>query len=140
MPKFGKKSSVELSTCHPTLQKLFNKVVKTYDCAVRCGYRGQVDQDEAYVQGRSSVKYPDGKHNRIPSLAVDVYPYPVVLPDKKKRPETYVKDLARYYHFAGYVTGVAENMGVKVRWGGDWDKDFDLLDQTFDDLVHWEIV
>ena len=41
--------------------------------------------------------------------------------------------------FAGYVQGVAEQLGIKIRWGGDWDSDFDFKDQTFNDLVHFEL-
>ena len=41
--------------------------------------------------------------------------------------------------FGSFVRGVAYKMGVEIRWGGDWDGDFDLKDQTFMDLVHFEI-
>jgi peptidoglycan L-alanyl-D-glutamate endopeptidase CwlK len=30
-------------------------------------------------------------------------------------------------------------MGIKIRWGGDWDSDGDINDNRFDDLVHVEI-
>jgi peptidoglycan L-alanyl-D-glutamate endopeptidase CwlK len=33
---------------------------------------------------------------------------------------------------------VASEEGVNVRWGGDWDGDRDIDDQTFDDLPHFE--
>lgn len=36
--------------------------------------------------------------------------------------------------------GVATMMGVKIRWGGDWDLDTDLKDNTFDDLPHFELI
>jgi hypothetical protein len=29
---------------------------------------------------------------------------------------------------------------VRVRWGGDWDGDFETKDNKFDDLVHFEIL
>jgi len=31
-------------------------------------------------------------------------------------------------------------MGVTLRWGGDWDRDTEVQDNSFDDLVHFEIV
>ncbi len=43
-------------------------------------------------------------------------------------------------YFAGLVRGIAVSWGVKIRWGGDWDMDGDLKDNSFDDLVHFEIV
>jgi hypothetical protein len=30
-------------------------------------------------------------------------------------------------------------MGIKIRWGGDWDMDTETKDNNFDDLVHFEI-
>lgn len=70
----------------------------------------------------------DSKHLALPSRAVDVAPYPINWGDKK-----------RFYHFAGYVQGLAAQLGISLRWGGDWDGDNDLNDQTFFDLVHFEL-
>ena len=48
--------------------------------------------------------------------------------------------LIRFYDFGGYVVGAAHRLGVPIRWGGDWDQDHDVFDdQTFQDLVHFEI-
>jgi len=48
-------------------------------------------------------------------------------------------DTKSFYHFAGFVLGIAAVMGIELRWGGDWDMDDDLHDQTFNDLVHFEL-
>ncbi len=42
--------------------------------------------------------------------------------------------------FAGYVLATAKAMGIDLRWGGDWSMDFEVRDNQFDDLVHFEIV
>jgi hypothetical protein len=42
MPKFGRKSRNQLSTCHEDLQALFEEVVKYFDCSVLEGHRGEV--------------------------------------------------------------------------------------------------
>ena len=34
---------------------------------------------------------------------------------------------------------VANRLGLKVRWGGDWDGDFEFKDQNFHDLPHFEL-
>ena len=128
MPRFGKKSRSNLSSCHSDLQKVFNKVIERVDCSVLCGHRGKEDQDKAFDEGRSKVKYPNGRHNANPSNAVDVTPYPVDW-----------KDRERQTLFAGYVLGIAEGMGIKLRWGGDWDQDFQVADNKFDDFPHFEI-
>jgi len=129
MPSFGPKSKGNLGEAHQDLQKLFKKVVETYDCAVIEGYRGQEEQDSAYHSGKSKLKYPKSKHNRQPSLAVDVVPYPVDWEDTKQ-----------FYHFAGFVQGVAEEMGISLRWGGDWNSNRLFEDQSFHDLPHYELM
>jgi len=35
--------------------------------------------------------------------------------------------------------GVASQMGIKIRWGGDWDSDGSVCDNKFNDLVHFEL-
>ena len=129
MPSFGKSSKKELDTCHEALQVLFNKVVKEFDCSVLKGYRGEKEQNEAFDRGNSTLKYPNGKHNQNPSIAVDVIPYPEDWEDRE-----------RMSFFAGFVKGVSLNMGLKIRWGGDWNSDTQVKDNNFDDLVHFELV
>lgn len=127
--KFGTKSLHELQTAHPDLQRLFIEVVKYYDCSVLVGYRGQAEQDEAFQTGCSKLKFPTSKHNKLPSLAVDVAPYPINWDDKE-----------RFYHFGGFVKGLAISMGIMIRWGGDWDGNNNLRDQRFFDLPHFELI
>jgi len=128
MPQFGKRSRERLETCHPKLQELLNEVVKNYDCSVLQGNRSKEEQDEYFNTGRSKVQYPNSKHNSMPSLAVDVAPYPIDW-----------ENTNRFYHFAGYVLGIADKLGIDLRWGGDWDSDKDFSDQTFNDLPHFEL-
>jgi peptidoglycan LD-endopeptidase CwlK len=35
---------------------------------------------------------------------------------------------------------IAKELGIKVRWGNDWDMDGDLNDQKFIDSPHFELV
>ncbi len=132
MPKFSPNSIKHLETCHADLQILFLQVVNDFDCSVVCGTRGKDDQDKAFNEGFSKVKYPNSRHNTLPSMAVDVIPYP-----------TGYKDDKTLRHFAGYVLGVASEMKRQgliehnVKSGVDWDNDHDLHDQTFVDLPHF---
>ncbi len=129
MPQFSRISQERLATCHPDLIRLFREVVKIHDCMVLCGHRTEAEQLLAVRTGRSQKTWPKSKHNTVPSMAADVAPYPVDWNDRR-----------RFDHFAGVVRGVAAGLGIKVRWGGDWDGDFDLKDQRFNDLPHFEIV
>lgn len=128
MPRFGKTSIDRLSTCHSDLQRLFNEVVKGFDCSVICGARGREDQEEAYRTGKSKARFGASPHNFFPSLAVDVVPYPIDWSDVK-----------RMQFFSGYVLGVASALGIGVEWGGDWDSDTDLNDQVFNDYPHFQL-
>lgn len=140
MPKFGESSIKALNTVDKQLRDLFNEVVKTYDCTVLCGFRNQEDQDKAVAQGRSKTPWPASKHNSYPSLAIDVAPYPVIWPAPNQPTADLVKNTGRFYQFIGYVRRTAEQMGIKIRCGADWDGDFEIKDQNWDDLPHFELV
>jgi peptidoglycan L-alanyl-D-glutamate endopeptidase CwlK len=131
---FGKNSRNRLLECHPDLQELFNEVIRYQNCAVLVGRRGQHEQNQAFLEGRSRLIYPKSKHNREPSLAADVVPW------HKNRPHIRWDDRERFYHFAGFVLGIAAKKKINVRWGGDWDQDGELRDQTFFDLPHFELI
>lgn len=139
MPRFSDTSEMRLNECHGDLRKLFFAVVRSYDCSILVGHRDQRTQNQAYLEQRSKVQWPNSKHNTKPSRAVDVAPYPIDWGEtgtsKQRR-----KAIARFYHFAGFVLATSKFLEVEVRWGGDWDMDLDFSDQSFDDLVHWELV
>lgn len=135
MSKYSDTSKGRLKTCHKDLQLIFNTVIAHFDNSILCGHRDEAAQMEAYNSGKSKVKWPNGKHNRVPSMAVDAAPYPIDWEDRE-----------RLTLFAGYVLGVAEVLhdeGMvthRLRWGGDWDIDTEVADNGFDDLVHFELV
>ena len=128
MPKFGKNSKKRLATCDEKLQRVFNEVIKHVDCSVLEGHRDAERQDKLFEEGKTQVKYPKGRHNSSPSNAVDITPYPVDW-----------KDRERQTLFAGFVLGIAKGMGIVLRWGGDWDSDFQVMDNRFDDFPHFEV-
>jgi peptidoglycan L-alanyl-D-glutamate endopeptidase CwlK len=132
MAKFGKESLEKLRTCDPRLQALFAQVVLIQDCKVLEGHRSEEAQNKAFRDGKSKLKYPMGRHNKTPSIAADVVVFPV---DFSETPLA----VRRHYWFAGIVQGVAAQMKIPVRWGGNWDG-ADLENQSFNDLVHWELV
>lgn len=129
MSKFSAISRERLESCDPRLQKVFNEVIKHFDCMIIEGYRGEALQHLYFTQGKSKVDWPNGNHNSIPSKAVDAMPYPINW-----------KDIERDCYFAGYVMATALSMGIKLRWGRDWDGDTDLNDQTFHDGPHYEVI
>ena len=126
--KFSRKSIRELETCHPDLQRLFKEVIKQFDCSIIGGRRSNEQQNEFFKKGYTKLRGGQSKHNNDPSLAVDVCPYPIDWKNKE-----------RFIYFAGYVKGIASQMNIKIRWGGDWDSDNIMKDQTFNDLPHFQL-
>ena len=129
MPKYSDRSKKRLLEAHVELQEVFNEVIKHFDNTIVTGKRSKIEQDAAFRSGRSKVKFPNSKHNSTPSLAIDAAPYPIDWNDRE-----------RFTLFAGYVLGIASSRGIRLRWGGDWDMDTQVKDNSFDDLLHFEIV
>lgn len=127
--KYSERSLQNLATCHPLLRELFLEVIKHHDCSILCGWRTKEDQDRLYHEGRSKLRFPQSKHNRNPSLAIDVAPYPIDWGDSK-----------RWFYFAGLVKGIAAGKNIQIRWGGDWDRDNNFYDQSFNDWPHFELI
>jgi peptidoglycan L-alanyl-D-glutamate endopeptidase CwlK len=88
-------------------------------------------QNTLFENSFSKVRWPDSKHNRRPSKAIDLQPYP------------YPKMTSKVWGALGYIAGhairIAAEEGFSIRWGGDWDGDGDMTDQDFDDLFHFEL-
>ena len=134
MPSFSQRSLQRLWTCHLRLIDLFLEVVQHHDCTVLQGWRSQEEQEEAVRTGHSRLHWPESLHNhtapdgRPQALAVDVAPYPVDW-----------NNLERFRAFGGFVLGLAAARGIPIRWGGDWDGDWQFNDQTLVDLPHFEL-
>jgi len=128
MPRFGRSSRSRLATCDEDLQDLFNEVIKHVDCSVLEGHRGKERQNKLYDEKKTKVRYQDGRHNASPSRAVDVVPYPIDWSDRE-----------RFHLFAGFVIGIAKSMEINIRWGGDWNQNFEVDDNQFDDFPHFEL-
>jgi len=106
--------------------------IQIMDFSVLEGHRGKDLQNLYYDQGKSKLRFPDGKHNSNPSLAVDLAPYPIDWNDSK-----------RFILLAGVVLGCAHALGVKMRWGGWWQGDISKYKkgaQSFNDLPHYEVL
>jgi peptidoglycan L-alanyl-D-glutamate endopeptidase CwlK len=133
MPAFGPESRRQLATCHPDLQRVMLEAIKVFDFSIVEGHRGKEKQDRAFANGASKVQWPDGKHNAIPSRAVDCAPFPI---DWSDRP----KAIERFVYMAGVIMATADRLGVSLRWGGDWNRNEDMRDEgPFRDYPHFEL-
>lgn len=128
MPTFGAESTRHLNTLHPKLQKVLREAIKHADFAITCGFRNQVDQDKAYAEGKSKLKWPHGGHNKQPSRAVDVAPYPIDW-----------NDAEAFTFLAGFIVGIGRTMGIKIIAGIDWDGDGNVREHSFKDRPHLQL-
>ena len=124
MPRFGKRSKQRLKGVDTRLVNVLNELVKIMDVTIIEGLRSQERQDELVAKGASKTKY--SKH--IQGKAVDLAPYPIDWEDRE-----------RFHYMGGMVRGIGQQLNVNIRWGGDWDSDGEIKDNSFDDLVHVEI-
>lgn len=133
--KFSVNSVARLETCVPELQILAYRClgVGLVDFAVIWGHRNKEQQNKFYKEGKSKIQWPNGKHNKLPSEAMDLAP---VINGKISW------DPQHHIYLAGVVLTVASEMlRIRIRWGGNWDLDLiPITDQSFNDLGHFEIL
>ncbi len=137
--KLSDSSRQRLLQCDKQLQDIVLELIKYLDITIlpHGGFRDYHTQQMLFEAGKSKVKYPDSKHNKMPSLAVDMAPYPI---DWGEGDTPKWKAYGRFYYMAGQVQMIARHKGINIRWGGDWDGDNDFGDQNFNDLPHFEII
>ena len=128
MPLFSERSLSRLDTAELRLQAIFYRLIETYDCTIVCGHRVAEEQNKAFNSGNSKLQWPDSKHNDLPSRAIDAVPYP-----------TMWDDTLQFYYMAGMVKQIADDMDIKLRWGGDFNRNGNFNDEIFLDLGHWEL-
>lgn len=137
MPTFSEVSRQRLATCDLRLQDILNEVIKYVDFTILEGHRGREAQERAFADGKSKLHYPHGKHNSLPSRAVDIAPW---LPDVRID----WKDVVAMGRLMGFVQLIAMQKGIKLRFGLDWDGDWRTVDrdpdEDFLDAPHIELV
>ena len=124
MYRFGKRSKERLKGVKPELVNVLNELIKIMDVQIIEGLRTEERQKELVSSGASKTKY--SKH--LEGKAVDLAPYPIDWEDRD-----------RFHYMGGMIRGIAKQLNVNVRWGGDWDSDGETKDNGFDDLVHVEL-
>lgn len=129
MYKFSKRSLNNLKNVDKRLIHICNELINHIDFTVIEGHRSLERQLELYEQGYSQIDgiTKKGKHNYLPSLAIDIIPYkkghnPF---DGSKESEEMFNSLAKEFK------KVANELGYKITWGGDW--------KSFKDLPHFQL-
>lgn len=133
---FGITSLKRLSTCDPRLSAVLLLAIdrSPIDFGIAEGHRSLERQKELFDEGKSKVDgvTRKGKHNYTPSQAVDVY--------------AFINGRASWegsslLFIAGVIFSCASELGLRLRWGGNWDQDGEIVtDQKFQDFPHFEIL
>lgn len=133
MPKFSSASLLQLATCDTRLQAVANAaIVVGPDFSIVEGHRGQDAQHKDFLTGKSKLDWPHGNHNALPSRAFDFSPYPADW-SEGELPH------ARFAFIAGVILAAAHAQGVRIRWGADWNRNWDPRDESFLDWGHIEL-
>lgn len=109
------KSLERLKELHPDLQRLYRRVDEIYPIQIICGHRNEADQNKAFAEKKSKLKWPESKHNKIPSEAGDT------VPDPDRNPKTISwTDLTQYEIMCLAIEAAADELDIKIRLGRDF--------------------
>lgn len=129
MPKYSKQSIKKLETCCVKIQELMNVVIVYFDCSIICGFRNEDDQEKAFDDKKSKLHWPNSKHNNQPSMAVDVWPYPV-----PRLLNGEINDYSdRWKEQMWFIKVTAVSKDIKIICGGEFKG-------NFKDYPHFEII
>jgi D-alanyl-D-alanine carboxypeptidase. len=133
MFKLSARSEANLVGVHPDLVRVVRRAIEITDIdfMVGEGVRTLERQKQLYAQGKSKTlnsRHIPGKDGY--GKAVDLW----VLKNGQVTWET------KYYvQLAKHVLKAAKELGVDIRWGGDWNQNGDWRDEKFFDGPHFEL-
>ena len=132
--QLSERSLNNLKGVNPKLVAVVKRALElsTQDFMVIEGLRTQARQDELWAQGRTKpgaiVTWTKDASSHGTGHAVDVCPYPVDWTDLKK-----------FDAIATAMFAAAAELGVKLRWGADWDQDGKARERGESDSPHFEL-
>lgn len=138
--KFSPTSEGRMAGVHPKLVAVARRALSygLSDFSVREGVRTK--ERQAQLFGEGATKTLNSKHLIQPDgfgHALDLYPAPI---DMVRVNKGDAREIARFGMIAGLMLRAAQEEGVAIRWGGDWDSDGQTLDHSFFDAPHFEMV
>lgn len=152
----GKASAQKLATVHPRLRQVVELAIKlsSVDFTVLEGARTVQRQHELYGQGRTAAQLKAAgvhpnlakprdkqvtwtlKSNHFPKAdglgrAVDLAPWPIDWEGPTRFP--------KFDAIADAMFAAARQLGIKIRWGADWDMDGNPRERGETDSPHFEL-
>lgn len=115
----------KLTRAHSDLVRWFQSVKFMHpDVHISWSYRGEQDQEQAFLDGKSKLHYPNSAHNKTDengnpcSRALDLFQIN--------------EDNQAIFNPGFYARLSSEEHGVSVLWGGRW--------KTMGDYDHWQMI
>lgn len=111
----------KLQSAHVELVDWYRSFVKVKfpDAHVSWSYRDQESQDAAFEDGKTKLHYPKSAHNKMPSLALDLF--------------RIQKGIAQWEpSFFIEIHALTVKTHPEIIWGGNW--------KTLGDLDHFELL
>lgn len=136
----GKKSQTMLEGVHPLMVAVVTRAIQltAQDFLVLEGVRTKARQAKLYAQGRTEpgdkVTWTLVSNHFVNEAtgfghAVDLCPYPVDW-----------NTASKFDAIGKAMFQAAEELGVKIRWGADWDQDGNPRERGETDSPHFELV
>lgn len=99
----------KLDKVHPYMANWYRIKKKKYpNLHVSWGFRGRSEQERAFNDGKTKLHYPDSAHNKIPSLAIDLF----------QIDEDGVARWSQVFFMKLNAENEADQFPIK--WGGNW--------------------
>lgn len=138
--KLSKRSLANLEGVHPKLVLVVKRALElsAVDFKVNEGVRTPERQKQLYAQGRTEpgdiIAWTLTSNHFINKStgfghAVDIFPLPIDW-----------KNTAAFDEVARAMFQAAKEVGVKIRWGADWDMDGKPRERGESDSPHFEII
>ena len=135
---FSAASQARLALAHPELQRLMNLARDQIAFEVDDSQRGRAAQEKAFNEHKSNAHFGQSAHNWSPSIAVDIHPVPLDWNNTKSFIALH-DVIGDFDPATGRGRGLALQLKIPIRWGGDWDFDGNMANQKLHDLPHYEL-
>lgn len=136
---FGKASKAKLETVNPLLADVCRVALlrSPYDFTIVHGWRNEDQQNALFASGASTKEWPWSTHNVMRggqpySSAIDFGPW---IDGRIPWKETHI-----FACVAGCMFAAADEVGARLRWGGDWDADGNTKEHKLQDWGHMELI
>lgn len=111
-----------LAVAHKDLQIWFRNLVKPKftQAHISCSFRNKEDQEDAFLDGKTKLHWPNSKHNKTPAEALDLFQ--LDYNGMACWPWAFFRDIAK----------ASDETRAQIEWGGVWTK--------LGDANHYEII